>query len=105
MTKFLDGPAKDKMLMLKRSPKFLRVVQKVGNQEFDALDQLDDHPIATETLFAYVQSKYLGTCHINRGRNGSGFYPIAEYKFVTEQPTDEVMRDEYSWAQWCKSKA
>jgi hypothetical protein len=41
VTKFLDGPAAAEVLMLKRSPDWLRVTY--DGEAFDALDQLQDH--------------------------------------------------------------
>lgn len=100
MTKFVDGPAKDKVLALHRAAKFLRVVQE-GDQ-FDALDQPTDEPKPTEKLFAYRITENPGMCHINRGRGKGGFYAIATYRLVAEQPTDEQMRDAKQWSEWCQ---
>jgi hypothetical protein len=100
MTKFVDGPAVDKTLMLKRSPLFLRVVE--CNGIFDALDQPSDTPSRNETIWAYRLAMHHGSVHINRGRNGSGFYEMADYKLVAVQPADATMRDGDAWEAWCK---
>jgi hypothetical protein len=99
VTGFIDGPAKSQHLMLKRSPHFLRVVK--SPRAWDALDQAGDGPAPDEKIFAYKLSKQLGNCHINMGRGRGGFYPISEYQFIPQQPTDEQMRKPALWAGWC----
>jgi hypothetical protein len=81
MTTFLDGPAKGQRLMLKHSPKDLRVVEKEG--QWDALDSPNDEPRSGETVHHYRLRTIKGTAHINTGRGRGGFYPIAEYAQVT----------------------
>ena len=101
MTHFLDGPAAGKNLMLKRTPIFLRaVVDEAG--KWDALNELGDKPLAGETCYAYRTPGPRGTAHVNMGRKGGGFYPITDYTLVPEQPSQEVMRDEAAWAEWCQ---
>lgn len=102
MTKFLDGPAMGAFLSLKRAPMFLRVVRGRG---FDALDQPDDTPAAHEELSAYVREGEASDIHINRGRKGSGFYKVAQYRYIEQQPDDATMRDNQKWQEWCQSKA
>jgi len=100
MTTFTDGPAKGKTLMLKRAARFLRVVESFG--KFDALDQPGDRPTPSEKLYAYEIVESPGMAHINCGRGrGSGFYPVASYALVKEQPSDEQMRDAKQWHEWC----
>jgi hypothetical protein len=98
MTTFQDGPAKGKTLMLRRAPRFLRVVEKNG--KFDALDQLDDKPEPGENLFAYEITGRPGMMHIHK-RGGGGWYPIANYRFIEPQPTDAEMRTIEAWHSWC----
>lgn len=104
MTRFEDGPAHGKTLMLKRAPQLLRVV--VNNDgEIDALDQLDDTPGADETLFVYQLKPGTepGFCHILiRDRKGSGFYTSAEYIFHS-QPSDADIRETDNWRTWCRA--
>jgi hypothetical protein len=102
MTKFIDGPAIGKTLMLKRTPILLRVTELLG--VFDALNELDDVARPEERLHCYVMSKYLGACHINRSGGRGGFYPIAEYKLREQPPTEVEMRDNAAWAKWCDSQ-
>jgi len=80
MTTFLDGPAKGQRLMLKHSPKNLRVVEKGG--KWDALDLPSDVPSPGETVHHYRLRTIKGTAHVNAGPGRSGFYPIAEYKHL-----------------------
>ncbi len=101
MTTFADGPAKGQTLMLKRSPLLLRVVQDLNTGKFDALDAAEDTPAENERLFAYRMVKFSGMVHLNRGRSGgSGFYGMAHYALVPDQPTDEIMRDNAKWKTW-----
>ncbi|RJP48772.1 MAG: hypothetical protein C4586_08655 [Anaerolineaceae bacterium] len=103
MTHFEDGPAKGETLMLKRSPIFLRVVEVNG--QWDALDQLDDEPAPHEKIYAYERIGEPGMVHINAGRKGnSGWYPMAAYRFITDQPTDSAMLDSEAWRQWCRNR-
>lgn len=99
MTTFIDGPAQNTALTLKRTVKFLRVTQL--NDHFDALDQPNDTPLPQESITAYRPKLHLGNCHINAGRGRSGFYPINQYQLVSPQPPDEILRDESKWSHWC----
>ena len=102
MTQFDDGPAKGQALSLKRACKFLRVTEAGG--KFDALDMLEDSPRPEEKLYAYQISEFRGTAHIYRGRHGSGFFAMASYKIVSNQPSDAQMRDPKLWDEWCKQQ-
>ncbi len=86
-------------LCIRRSPIFLRITQQ--GKKLDALDQLYDHADPGETLYAYKLLASEGTCHINRGRHGSGFFVMARYGFIEPQPSDEIMRDNEAWSKWC----
>lgn len=114
MTEFLDGPAAGVVLMLRRSPKFLRVVAAKVNAKrqatffddssptltWDALDQLADTPNANETPYAYRLVSANGIACIRSGK-GKGCYPMAKYTVVPHQPDDAVMRSTEQWQQWC----
>ncbi len=108
MTKFIGGPAAGKTLLLKRHPLYLRVtcVQSEGFEptSWDALDQLEDKPTEHETIYAYRLKSNDGTVHINRGRQGGGFYPIATYAFIERQPADQIMRSSQAWAEWTEAE-
>lgn len=103
MTKFRDGPAAGKVMMLRRSPKFLRVTEYGG--AFDALDQTDDFPQSREKIYAYRLVATEGMVHVNFGRKGGGFYPISAYEFVPQQPDDSAMRYFENWKAWCRAQA
>lgn len=105
MTTFSDGPAKGQTLMLKRSPLLLRVVQSFNTGQFDALDAPNDTPAENERIFAYHMVEFRGMVHVNRRGGGSGFYGMATYALIPDQPTDEIMRDNEKWKAWkpCES--
>lgn len=110
MTTFNNGPARGKLLSLKRAPFFLRVC--VGpilddtdhdNAKIDALDQPHDEPSKHEQLFAYRLTAKPGHIHINARGGKGGFFPLADYTLVDTQPSDAVMRDRKTWVQWCEA--
>lgn len=96
MVKFLDGPAADQVLMLKRAPLFLRVTRgpthrdkKTGllAHKWDALDQLDDEPTVKEDVYLYMAVDQPRFAHISMSnRKASGYYAIAQYKQVPVMP-------------------
>lgn len=104
MTKFLDGPAKDVSLSLRRAPLFLRVTRNTKGV-WDALDQLADGPEPGETVYAYqLISKPISFHLCVRGKNraAGGWYQAGEYKFVSDQPTETEMMDTSAWRAWCE---
>lgn len=103
MTSFVNGPAKGQTLMLKCTPRFLRVTE-FGVGIWDALDAPGDTPLPKEKLYAYELKEHLGNVHLNRGGGHGGFYPIATYTFIVEQPSDEEMRDSERWGRWCEGR-
>lgn len=105
MTTFADGPAKGQVLQLTRAPFFLRVTRDSETLEFDALDQLHDTPRPRENLMVYERKAPPTAVHINRGKNGSGWYAAAEYQLFPVQPTDVEMRDVVKWRAWCEKNA
>ncbi len=108
MTRFTDGPAKGQILTLGRAPLFLRVAQD-ANGTWDALDQIDDFPKATETLYAYVRVGSAGQCFMDgrdkkTGKRRGRACVIAEYRFYEEQPDQFTLgfRKE-NWEAWVNS--
>lgn len=85
--------------MLKRLACFLRVTNK--GSTWDGLDMPFDEPDAAEKLYAYELAEFVGTAHINMGRGRGGFYPIARYRLVPNQPSDAQMRTTKAWQAWC----
>lgn len=102
MTTFKDGPAQGQTLMLRRSPKFLRVVNNPGHKHaWDALDMPEDVPAGREIPMVYMREVVKGTAHVStRPRSGSGWYPIAEYGYHHTQPTVAEMKDLERWRAW-----
>jgi hypothetical protein len=106
VSQFLDGPAADQSLMLRRAPFFLRVVQS-RNGTWDALDQIDDEPKATEKLFVYVRVGGFTEMHLcarGGGKSAAGWYQLANYRLHEEQPDDATMRSRERWQAWCQEK-
>lgn len=106
MTTFLDGPAAGKSLTLHRTPQFLRVVDNCG--QWDALDQPDDAPELSETIYAYRVRRVLGSAFIDgqdrQGRRRGFRIAIVEYQHVEPQPDQATMRSQDGWAQWCEAQ-
>lgn len=103
MTSFLDGPAKGKSLMLKRSPLFLRVVVKGG--EWDALDQVADEPAQEETVHVYERTLNQGSVHLllrGNAKAASGFYARAHYRLHDHPPAERTLRSSKLWQTWCR---
>jgi hypothetical protein len=101
---FLDGPAVGVQLQLRRIPLYLRVVHS-GQRTWDALDQLDDEPKRNETIYVYRRderqqpTKY-HLCFRSRNKRASGVYWTCDYRFVAEQPADELVRSTEAWRAW-----
>lgn len=104
MTKFLDGPAEGVVLPLRRAPVMLRAVRS-RNGTWDALDQPEDEPRTGETIFVYrltAEPTYLHlSCSGKGGKRASGFYAMAEYRLLPEQPAEQETRTTAAWATWC----
>ncbi len=109
MTRFTDGPAKGKTLLLARAPLFLRVV--IAGGKLDALDQLDDRPQGGERIYAYRRTGPATALHIDfcrgRGRKGprSAWYRGGDYALVEPQPNEAVLRDTARWRGWATEEA
>lgn len=88
--------------MLKRAPVFLRVV--TDGEKWDALDQLEDFPRASERAYAYQLTAPPGVAMVD-GPKCRGAYTIAEYKAVPEPPSEETMRDNRLWSEWALARA
>lgn len=103
MTTFIDGPAKGQHLMLRRSPKYLRVTEG-PNDKWDALDNPDDTPLPEERIYVYELNEHLGMCHINAGRGRGGFYPIASYRYVELPTVINPLRANPIWNEWVTAR-
>lgn len=104
MIRFVDGPAAEALLMLKRAPLFLRVVFNTEEQQWDALDQLIDKPKAADAIFVYRRQGDANVAMIDwteKGRRVGGRFASATYSYVEPQPDDATMRDTKLWREWC----
>lgn len=106
MIRFLNGPAKGVRLELRRAPVFLRVVFNSGREQdqFDALDQLDDTPEPDEQIWVYRRIGKAGTLHVlytEKGRRRGKWLATGDYGLCREQPAEEIMRDKEKWQAWC----
>lgn len=105
MTNFIDGPAQFKTLACRRAPFFLRVVfDPHGDGTWDALDQLDDEPAASEKIYVYQLVEKPAACFV-RATTGGGPRPYAKYRLVVEQPDDKVLRNAPLWHAWVEAHA
>jgi len=107
MTTFLDGPAQGQTLTLSRAPYFLRAV--VNGGKWDALDKLDDEPKPSEMIFVYECVGEPGFAFVD-GRDANGRRRgyrcvIASYRYRTNQPPDDVLRDPKKWPEWFYANA
>lgn len=101
MVTFNDGPAAGKQVMLRSVPDFLRAVECDG--QWDALDQPKDVPKPGETIYAYRRVGDVRQVHLRSSKPGSsGYYAMAEYALVSEQPLERTMRDRSAWETWCR---
>lgn len=98
MTSFEDGPAHGAKLMLRRSPYFLRVTY--DGKDYDALDQLEDKPKPEETIYLYRITAIPSWCHIRASKAAGGMYSMANYAYVSPQPSDFILRDNEAWRTW-----
>jgi hypothetical protein len=98
-TRFIDGPAKGIVMELERMPVFLRAVHDSLTWAWDALDQLDDEPKSTETIFVYhLDGEVSRGFACGRGKCRIFFH--ADYKLYKAQPTQEELRSVEFWKQW-----
>jgi hypothetical protein len=96
--RILDGPAAGQVLALRRAPLYLRLVRTVGG-DWDALDQREDQCSADELPHAYERIGEASTVHVRMSR-GSGWYQVAEYRAIVDQPDEATMRSNQRWRDW-----
>lgn len=109
MITFKQGPADGKSLNLQRVPIYLRVVVDDAGA-IDALDQIDDSPRPSETVYAYKLLEHRGTAHIDgrdpkTGKRYGKWIQIASYQLCEDQPTPEESRDTTAWQSWVMTQA
>lgn len=104
MTRFLDGPAEGKTLMLHRAPFFLRAVQ-APDGTWDALDQLDDEPKPDERIVLYQLEGEPTWMHVCRSpRSQSGMYRGGTYRLAANPPDEATLRDRRKWQWWANTE-
>lgn len=65
------------------------------------LDQLADTPRPDEQIHVYQIKRVIGfAC-----TRGKGCNLIVEYFHCPEQPSEEILRDNAKWAQWCQERS
>lgn len=110
MCKFIDGPAKGKLLRIARLPLFLRVVID-SDGTVDALDQLDDAPKESEAVHVYMRCSQPCTVHVDGSRwdkvkkrnvRFGEWFQTADYRHFPKAPADEVLRSPTEWPAWCQ---
>jgi len=105
MTKFQDGPANGVVLLLRRSPLFLRVVHAEGSEAWDALDRTEDILKRNESVYVYKRIGQACRVHLNLGRKGgSGYYALVDYAWAEPQPDEGTMRDTEAWRAWAPAE-
>lgn len=109
MIRFLDGPARDQMMILDRTPVLLRVTRCTVSGRWDALDQLNDRPASFEEIHVYRRDGKPGVMFLDY-RTPGGFRrgtrkKTATYRLLDEQPPDATLRDNAAWQAWCRQWA
>lgn len=100
MTRFIDGPAEGKTLMLQRAPFFLRAVQSFDGS-WDALDQLHDEPRIDERIVLYQLEGEPTWIHVCRSpRSQSGMYRGGTYRLASDPPGEATLRSRVAWQEW-----
>lgn len=92
-------------LTLAAAPDLLRFVSGDGMKTLDALDQPGDAPKPEEAVVVAKRVR-ANTVHARYGgkdRIKSGWYLWAHYETLTEQPPDEVARDNDKWDAWAEA--
>jgi hypothetical protein len=103
MVIFLDGPAENQGLFLRRSPTLLRVC--VGPRgRLDALDDPADVATEDEDLYVYRLAGRPSWMHVRAGKGmGGGRWAVAFYKLLEPAPPADVVRNNDAWSVWCRT--
>lgn len=103
----LNFPLLKSGLMVDRAPTYLRLTcENIGkaDRRWDALDQPDDIPRSDEMIIA-ARKMFTTAVHVDGVRDGKRFGEwrlTAEYEPCDPQPSEEIMRDNAKWQQWCQ---
>lgn len=84
-----------------RTPIMLRVAQ--GDT---ILQEADPPPAPHVPVYAYIMSGKPSTGFWDgrdpkTGRRTGGMFSHAQYRYLSEQPPEEALRDGAAWAAWC----
>lgn len=102
MLQLIDGPCKG-IYMVKRAPLFLRAVLD-ENGEKDVLDQIEDTPKKSETVYVYQLEGSPGWIHLRMSpRSKSGFYAMGTYHYLPDVG-GESLRDNEAWQAWARER-
>lgn len=101
----LDGPAKGVQLSLRTCPTYLRLVRNRRTGKWDALDQPNDEPGASEVVYAYrmvsgTWSQMFIDYRDGAGRDGR--YETGDYKWLGVVP-QRAMKTRQRWIAWAKA--
>lgn len=103
--KALDGPAAGLELDLRRCPMYLRLVQDTMALKWDALDQPDDTPGPSETVYVYRRRPGTGgvvfACTRRSSRDPR--FEHGDYEHMPEVD-GEALRDTDGWRTWAMSQ-
>jgi len=104
MTTFRNGPCASTRLHLRRTPVFLRVVDKDGT--FKALTGHDDKPKEGDVVHLYrlaqPGAEYRMAPEDDGKKAPRGWFVSGEYElWEGEQPPEEALRGVIAWRQWC----
>jgi hypothetical protein len=86
---------------VRRAPPYLRAVKgKRGGM--DVLDQIEDTPADSETVYVYEREGLEGWMHV-RGRGFKGYYALANYHYLPDADGQEL-RDNTTWQDWATKR-
>lgn len=101
MVELKDGPCQG-FFMVRRSPVYLRAVLDQSGEK-DLLDQVDDVPYGTETVYVYKRQGLSGVVHLH-AKGCSGWYAVATYIHMPEVD-GQALRDNDAWQKWVIAQA
>lgn len=110
--RLLDGPGGGQSFLVSRCPLFVRAVETPtlipGEGEWNVLDLPDDVPEVGEVIHVYGRLKgtFSEAFYCGPSRSSGGYAQFADYRHVPINDTQRlVLRDNDTWAQWCRDKA
>lgn len=103
--KFLNGPAKGYLSLVRLAPEYLRVVVERVSGQIDVLDLPDDEPRAEEAVYVYVRigeaSPLIVDFDIEKGQ--SGRYTDGDYAHLIAVD-GEALRNNAAWRAWVSTR-